>query len=874
VGRDDVRRVVACFGGTALTTIPPNPLTVLLVDDDSSFRKSLKELIEIEGYAARDFSTAEEAIEFLKREGPSAAQYAFIDYYLRPTVPNAQQARALNGIDATRELLKVSPNLRVVLFSAKTHLPGEERALEAGACRVAIKRDEEDLRTFIADLIRELEELQELARQAQLDRDQRERIAATVESLAVGMLLIDREAVPWACNRQWREIEGKTDPLAHPLHTLADSVRKDHSRRELFEQAIQGTETKNGLALCAVMDGRLRYLHTWARPVTDSAGKVFACSLTVLDATSTGEIRHLTLEKRLGLVLDAIRTCGYERARVYAVRDKTLEGIAQRGDRINIADFKGYQIHWPDDPCAHLFDMRKSLIVEYSESDPQRYQLQIKSDVACIPVFGPRKHKGVGPTASGAAERDEIIGVLAVDQFALGPLGEEDLTRLLPYALEAQQALREDSSGDETGESFEALLTKVKADIAGSSSPEEAMQVICTAVLTLTECQAAHIRVKVSDEAVLVASAGGPFAQYLTKRLQCPPSPRSVGGPPHPSLSVRVLQSGNPIILNKDEKLALLRDATVDQESIHPLYAVASREYNCFAAYPLTLTNVVGVLSAQAKEVDHFKKPKRRAALVALAQAAAMTWLDASRARDRKAAETQRDMAFTTVHNLRQPVTAMRLALDSAVRRYKSGRLTPEDAHEIVVRAIGHLGRAEDIITAVHRFLKPPDLTKSNTNLKEVVDAAMKVLIDHPWIDLKQDIPPEIVIRADKESLTEVITELIQNAAQIMEARGMMGGSRITVACQLEGTQPRATPGMTGDWVRLRVEDNGPGVAGKVERTLFDQGVTTRADGTGLGLAFVKHVVEGHGGRVYCEPVPSGGASFVILLPASEQSEP
>ena len=73
--------------------------------------------------------------------------------------------------------------------------------------------------------------------------------------------------------------------------------------------------------------------------------------------------------------------------------------------------------------------------------------------------------------------------------------------------------------------------------------------------------------------------------------------------------------------------------------------------------------------------------------------------------------------------------------------------------------------------------------------------------------------------------------------------------------------------------IRVEVEDNGPGIAAEVRDRLFQPYVTTHADGKGLGLVFIKYVVEQHGGEVWFEDADPRGARFVFRLPlAAEQT--
>ncbi len=73
-------------------------------------------------------------------------------------------------------------------------------------------------------------------------------------------------------------------------------------------------------------------------------------------------------------------------------------------------------------------------------------------------------------------------------------------------------------------------------------------------------------------------------------------------------------------------------------------------------------------------------------------------------------------------------------------------------------------------------------------------------------------------------------------------------------------------------WVRIAVEDTGPGVDDASLRRLFEPLVTTKEKGVGLGLALCKRIVERHDGSIEYERREVGGARFVVRLPAAGRS--
>ena len=97
-----------------------------------------------------------------------------------------------------------------------------------------------------------------------------------------------------------------------------------------------------------------------------------------------------------------------------------------------------------------------------------------------------------------------------------------------------------------------------------------------------------------------------------------------------------------------------------------------------------------------------------------------------------------------------------------------------------------------------------------------------------------------------------------------LAARYTPPGTAVVVSCL----------GVPGDGeVEVRVADHGPGVAEAEQERIFDQFYRLRAEGrdigTGMGLAIVKGIVEAHGGRIWVEATPGGGATFALRLPVA-----
>ena len=126
-------------------------------------------------------------------------------------------------------------------------------------------------------------------------------------------------------------------------------------------------------------------------------------------------------------------------------------------------------------------------------------------------------------------------------------------------------------------------------------------------------------------------------------------------------------------------------------------------------------------------------------------------------------------------------------------------------------------------------------------------------------VDVPDELPPVLV---DPVRLDQVLTNLLDNA------RGYAAASPVQVVAR-----------RAGDSVELRVVDHGPGIPGPEREHVFDQfyrlkGGGRRPEGTGMGLAICRGIVEAHGGTLRVETTPGGGASFVLTLPVSPRPAP
>lgn len=206
-------------------------------------------------------------------------------------------------------------------------------------------------------------------------------------------------------------------------------------------------------------------------------------------------------------------------------------------------------------------------------------------------------------------------------------------------------------------------------------------------------------------------------------------------------------------------------------------------------------------------------------------------------------------------HDLRNILTVAQLFADRIEHSADPtvSRLAP--------KLVGSIGRAVRLCETTLAFGKaeepPPALDR--VSLARIVEDVVEgeSLAAGTAIDLVCDVPSGLIIRADPEQLHRVLSNLVRNARQALEAAGRAG--RITVAASESETHWRVT-----------VADDGPGLPAKARENLFRafQGAA-RKGGSGLGLAIAAELVRGHGGSLELVSTGDKGTNFAIALPKS-----
>ncbi len=218
------------------------------------------------------------------------------------------------------------------------------------------------------------------------------------------------------------------------------------------------------------------------------------------------------------------------------------------------------------------------------------------------------------------------------------------------------------------------------------------------------------------------------------------------------------------------------------------------------------------------------------------------------------------DVARRIAHEIKNPLTPIQLSADRIKRKFR--RSLPEDEArsleeltDVIVRQTNDLRR---IVDEFSRFARMPEPDRRPHDLVEVVrDAVTLQEAGLPGVEIVADLPgAPLVLEIDRGMIGQALTNLIKNGGEAIETLIESGSVPQGYAPRIELRMVTEPGGVT-----ITIADNGIGLPADRAR-LFEPYVTTRRQGTGLGLPIVKKIIEEHGGtlRLRDAPVFEGGA--------------
>lgn len=189
---------------------------------------------------------------------------------------------------------------------------------------------------------------------------------------------------------------------------------------------------------------------------------------------------------------------------------------------------------------------------------------------------------------------------------------------------------------------------------------------------------------------------------------------------------------------------------------------------------------------------------------------------------------------------------------------------------EIIVREVERL---DGLIEQLRELSTPPRLNLEAVNIHRVLNDVLALQRQAPaWgqVTLRTAFDPSLPsVHGDRAQLTQVFLNLVKNA---LEALGGHGELSVSTVFDTRFHVRRSSG--RGRFLSVLVADTGPGIPEEHQAQLFSPFFSTKAQGSGLGLAVCHRIVTEHGGTIAYEPRPDGGASFRVALRVCENESP
>ncbi|HXZ07486.1 MAG TPA: ATP-binding protein, partial [Paraburkholderia sp.] len=209
------------------------------------------------------------------------------------------------------------------------------------------------------------------------------------------------------------------------------------------------------------------------------------------------------------------------------------------------------------------------------------------------------------------------------------------------------------------------------------------------------------------------------------------------------------------------------------------------------------------------------------------------------------------EVARRLAHEIKNPLTPIQLSAERLQMKL-SDKLAPSDADVLkrgATTIVNQVAAMKQMVDSFRDYARTPPAVLANLQLNELVSEVLTLYgIEEGKSTISVELAAQLpVIRGDATQLRQVIHNLLQNA---QDAVAEVEHQRVVLETRtVEYGDPDAD-GKARVAVRLTVSDNGPGFPARILTRAFEPYVTTKAKGTGLGLAMVKKIVDEHGARI------------------------
>jgi two-component system nitrogen regulation sensor histidine kinase NtrY len=222
--------------------------------------------------------------------------------------------------------------------------------------------------------------------------------------------------------------------------------------------------------------------------------------------------------------------------------------------------------------------------------------------------------------------------------------------------------------------------------------------------------------------------------------------------------------------------------------------------------------------------------------------------------------EAWREMARKLVHEIKNPLTPIKLSAERIRKRYSEGHPEIDNivmtGSETIIEGVNVLMR---ILSEFSKFARLPDMKPEYKSLNPVIENCINFFHGHEGVtfhlELDSNVPDTYF---DRMLLRQALTNIIQNAIDAIESNG-----NIYVQSKLVQNG--------NDFIRISIRDDGAGISEEDRGRIFEPTFSTKEKGTGLGLTIVEKIILEHHGKIYLNSARGKGSEFIVELPVIQE---
>lgn len=224
------------------------------------------------------------------------------------------------------------------------------------------------------------------------------------------------------------------------------------------------------------------------------------------------------------------------------------------------------------------------------------------------------------------------------------------------------------------------------------------------------------------------------------------------------------------------------------------------------------------------------------------------------------------ELAASLAHEVNNPLGAMVTNASAGQRMLAQGQLETAELQELLADIVADGHRAREVIEGIRNMVRKSEASYSLVDMQDVIRDLLRI-VRADAIARNVNLIAEVdanagVVMADRVQLLQVLLNLTMNAFEALTV--IRADARRVVI--------RAEPVRDGK-ICISVRDTGPGFPDGIVEQLFEAFFSTKAEGTGMGLAIARSILEAHGGTLSGENCAKGGALFTICLPEATQEK-